>query len=115
MVCEHKTVVFDLLTKQSTEVTKAALEGKAATCVSVMYLGGQAMPAGDPSGVMRRPALAFGCSDGVVRVLQFGTFQVRVQRCGQTERVVRVSSARAGAAGVQQSNAAALLPVTARS
>ena len=40
----------------------------------------QAIPGGGGPGtfVMRRPAMAFGCSDGVVRVVQFGSFQVCV-------------------------------------
>ena len=43
-----------------------------------MFLGGQAIPGvggkGPDASVMRRPALAFGCADGIVRIVQYDTY-----------------------------------------
>jgi len=71
-VCENKVLLYDLLSRKVSELPKVSLEGKSATCVSFLFLGGQALPS-KGSWVMQTPVLAFGCSDGIVRLIELGS------------------------------------------
>ncbi|KAF6235943.1 hypothetical protein COO60DRAFT_484505 [Scenedesmus sp. NREL 46B-D3] len=78
VVCENKVLLHDLNTRKPYEVPRAALDGKAPTCVCFLFRGGKHTPGGQPdaSNLMTSPVLAIGCSDGVVRLLHLATLRV---------------------------------------
>eukprot|EP00798_Chlamydomonas_sp_ICE-L_P023774 gene23774-9333_t len=73
-VCESKVMVYDLLTRHVNEIGKITLEGKTPTCVSFLFMPGQAFGSRG-TGVMPSPVLAIGCSDGIVRLVQLGSLK----------------------------------------
>ena len=77
VVCDHKVVLYDLLSKKPFEVTRAQLDGRAPTCVAFLFRGGPGAPGGAPplDGVMASPVLAVGCSDGAVRLVHLATLR----------------------------------------
>jgi hypothetical protein len=79
VVCENKVLLHDLNTRKPYEVPRAALDGKAPTCVCFLFRGGKHAPGGQPdaNNLMTSPVLAIGCSDGMVRLLHLATLRVR--------------------------------------
>jgi hypothetical protein len=89
IVCENKLLLYDLNTRKPYEVPRAVLDGKAPSCVAILFRGGRFSPGGqpDPDNLMTSPVLAVGCADGVVRLLHLATLRVRVPEEGMGSRV----------------------------
>ena len=67
-----QVLLYDLMSRRMQELPRSSLDLKTPTCVGFLFQGGQALPGAlGPShpGVMRRPVMAFGCSDGIVRLV----------------------------------------------
>lgn len=69
MVCDNKLVLHEMLSHNSREISKVALEGKSPTTVATLT-----GPHG--SSLRYEPILALGCSDGAIRLVSFSTLRV---------------------------------------
>lgn len=78
VVCENKLLLYDLNTRKPFEVTRAAFDGRAPSCVAFLFRGGRHAPGGEPDSdrLMMSPVLAVGCADGAVRLLHLATLRV---------------------------------------
>ena len=64
--CQHKAIFLDLVTMRGRDVPKQELDNKSLLCMEFLYR----------SGVGDGPLVAFGGSDGVIRVLSMMTWKV---------------------------------------
>jgi hypothetical protein len=81
VVCDNKVVLQDIITKKVQELPKALFDGKSPTCLEFLFRGGQYAPGpSNPlNNLLASPVLAFGCSDGGVRLVSLDDLRV----CGR--------------------------------
>lgn len=79
-MCDNKVVLQDIITKKTRELPKAVLEGKSPTTLEFLFRGGTyaPVPSNRASNLMQTPVLAFGCSDGAVRMVVLDGLRVRL-------------------------------------